>query len=71
MNCIPVASLSPQNVSAQHVGEDKGKFTELLRARPHLESVIANLVQDRQMIAAHNGVNLRPGPSTPLRPGPL
>ncbi len=38
-------------LSAHHGGEDAGMFTELLRARPDLESVITNLVEDHQMKA--------------------
>ncbi len=40
------------SLTAHHSGEDNGMFAELLRARPDLESVVANLVQDHQMIAA-------------------
>lgn len=39
-------------LTTHHGGEDDGLFGELLRARPDLEAVIANLVQDHRMIAA-------------------
>lgn len=38
-------------LTTHHVGEDDGMFVDLLRARPDLEPVIANLVQDHRMIA--------------------
>ncbi len=47
-HCLSFCSV----LTAHHIGEDRGMFNELLRARPDLESVIANLVHDHQMIAA-------------------
>jgi hypothetical protein len=34
-----------------HVAEDEGMFPDLLHARPDLQPVVANLMQDHQMIA--------------------
>lgn len=47
-NCLAFCS----GLTTHQVGEDDGMFAELLRARPDLEPVITNLVQDHQMIAA-------------------
>jgi len=39
-------------LTTHHGGENAGMFTEILRVRPDLEPVVANLAQDHQMIAS-------------------
>jgi hypothetical protein len=39
-------------LTTHHQGEDTGMFAELLRERPDLAGVVANLVEDHEMIAS-------------------
>lgn len=39
-------------LTSHHQGEDTGMFIELLRQRPDLAKVVANLIEDHEMITA-------------------